>query len=322
MDRRVVLRRLLGGMAGTALAMPPRTAHPPAGRLHDVERAVTRAQRAFSDGRYRDLAASLPALITAAETAAAHPSPGAHAQALLSRSYVLLCELAVKTAALGDATAAGERALAAARASGLAVPVAAAARARAVTLRKTGHADAAVTLLIDTATDLDTRRAGPWLTATRSGMLLTAAYTAAQAGSRGTALELAGQAEELAARAAAAPGAGGLITAGPAQCALYRIGIHTVLGEPGEAVHAVQGLRLGDFATPERRARYHTDTARMWHGLGEHHRAFAALLQIEAHSPEDARRPAVRALTARLVGSAARPAEERAFAARTGAAGA
>lgn len=74
--------------------------------------------------------------------------------------------------------------------------------------------------------------------------------------------------------------------------------------------------------TTERRARYWTDTARMWHALGEDRRTVAALRTMEAVAPGEVRRPSVRSLTqAVLYGPAGGDSKVRAFAQRTGAQG-
>lgn len=153
----------------------------------------------------------------------------------------------------------------------------------------------------------------------RTSPLLTAAYSAAQAGDRSTALNLADEADVCSTRLPAIPG-GELFTvdATPAQCALYRIGIHNTLNTPDEALPYARALDPTSFPTPERRARAFTDTARMWHQLGDNRRAYAALRAVEHHAPEEVRRPSVQTLTADLTYSSANVPGLKEFAVRTG----
>ncbi|MER5355536.1 hypothetical protein ABT093_35065 [Kitasatospora sp. NPDC002551] len=106
------------------------------------------------------------------------------------------------------------------------------------------------------------------------------------------------------------------------QCALYRVGIATALGDPDAGVQYALDLDPTRLPTKERQARYFTDTARMWDALGEDRRTYEALLAMERVAPEEVRRPSVRAVTACLVHSPARLPGLRPFAARTGALGA
>src|SRR4051794_36966043 len=52
--------------------------------------------------------------------------------------------------------------------------------------------------------------------------------------------------------------------------ALYRVGIHNALGTPDEGVPYARSITPAVFPTAERQARYWTDTARMWHPIGNH----------------------------------------------------
>ncbi|WP_371493588.1 hypothetical protein OG871_38485 [Kitasatospora sp. NBC_00374] len=106
----------------------------------------------------------------------------------------------------------------------------------------------------------------------------------------------------------------------PAQADLYWIGVHNALGTPDEAVRYASRIAPAALPTAERRARLGTDTARMWQQLGDHRQTFAALRLVEQAAPEEAQRPALRAMTAGLLyGPVALPGL-REFAQRTGAA--
>ncbi|MEV6974218.1 XRE family transcriptional regulator, partial [Kitasatospora sp. NPDC093806] len=155
-----------------------------------------------------------------------------------------------------------------------------------------------------------------------TSLLLTAAGTAATGGAGGAAYDLLEEAETTAGRVPAGH-VGDLFTveATAEQCALYRIGLATTLGNPDAGVQHALELDPVRLPTGERRARYFTDTARMWDALGEDRRTFDALLAMERVAPEEVRRPSVRAVTARLVHSPTRLPGLRPFAARTGALG-
>lgn len=282
--------------------------------------ALSTARRDFRAARYTALGGELPGLIAAAEATCDHAVGAAREQALavLARSYVLASELAVK-AHSDIAWATADRALTAARASGRPEPLGEAARVLAIAMRRSGRAQSAVDFLARTAGNLQAERSTP-AHAVRTSLLLTAAYSAAQVGDRTTALDLAGEAEETAARLVVAPGAElCTVDATQAQCALYRVGIHNALDTPDEGVGWARSITPSVFPTAERRARYWTDTARMWHRLGEHHRTYAALRAMDQVAPEEARRPSVRALTVDLLYASTGQPGLREFAARTGA---
>ncbi|WP_434590546.1 helix-turn-helix domain-containing protein [Streptomyces sp. A5-4] len=275
------------------------------------------ARRAFRAARYTDLGHTLPGLLGAAEATrdAATGRARQHASAVLARAYVLTAELAAKQHSEA-AWVAADRALSAARASGTPVPVGEASRVLAITMRRSGRWASAVHLLTREAADLDSGEERT--AAVRATLLLTAAYSAASGGNRSAALalldEVEGDVERL-------PEVSGLFTveATRAQVDVYRIGVLNVLGTPDEGVRIAAGLNIGFMSSPERRARAWTDTARMWHALGDGRRTFAALRHVEQEAPQEVRRPALRALTSDLLYGPARVDGLREFAVRTGA---
>ncbi|NYI05344.1 helix-turn-helix domain-containing protein [Allostreptomyces psammosilenae] len=292
--------------------------------LQRLVAALTAARADFRAARYADFAAHLPALIAAAEStraAAPHGRTREQAAACVARAYVLATELAIKSHAdLAWATA--DRALTAARASAQTAPIAEAARVLAITMRRAGRPNSAVDLLVHTATTIapDHGNPHPADLAARTTLLLTAAYSAAAAGDRTAALTLADEAEQTTHRIPRGRQPDlYAVEATPAQCDLYRIGIHTTLGTPDEAVPHATHLTPADFPTIERRARFHTDTARMWHALGDPTRTLAALRAIERDAPEEVRRPSIQALTANLLYAPTSLPGLKEFAHRTGA---
>jgi transcriptional regulator with XRE-family HTH domain len=303
-----------------ALFQPTAAPAMPLDRLHV---ALAAARTDFRAARYATLGRELPELIAAAEATRDSLTGTARdtAHMIIARAYVLASELTVK-AHSEAAWVTADRALRAARDSGQPAPIGEAARVLAIAMRRSGRGKAAVDLLTRTATSLDTehrRPTAPTLTV-RTSLLLTAAYSAAVTGDRTTALTLADEAEQSTRRLPADSGAGLFtVDATPHQCALYRIGIHNALGTPDEGIAYARALDPAQLPTPERRARYYTDTARMWHQLGDPRRTFSALRGIEHNAPEEARRPAVRTLTAELTYSSVSLPGLKEYAERTGA---
>ncbi|WP_435056517.1 helix-turn-helix domain-containing protein [Streptomyces noursei] len=331
---------LIAGTSSDAAAAEPADQNPAA----DMERALfepvagrptslstladglATARGLFSGARYAALGGALPPLIATAEATrdAATGRTRERAQAAVARAYVLATELAVKQHSEA-AWATADRALIAARASGDPRPLSDAARVLAITMRRAGRSSAAVDFLARTATSLVVEKGSPQADtlAARVCLLMTAAYTAASGGRRSTALDLLQEAEETAGRIpvdqSGKPAGLFTISASPAEVSMYRISSLTVLGTPDDAVPYVRRVDPKQLANTERVARYLTDTARMWHQLGDGRRTFSALRAIEHTAPEEVRRPAVRTLTADLLYTPGSLPGLREFAVRTGA---
>ncbi|MGW2588431.1 XRE family transcriptional regulator [Streptomyces virginiae] len=244
------------------------------------------AREAFTAARYNDLGSSLPGLLSAAEAArdAAAGQARGQANAILARAYVLASELAAKQHS-DAAWVAADRALAAARASGMPIPVGEAARVLAITMRRSGNCSSAVRFLTTESDVLDPaeERTG----AVRTTLLLTAAYSAGAGSDRATALALLDEADETVERRPHAPGGLFTVDATKTMAAVYRIGVLNTLGTPDEGVEIARGLNIDLMATPERRARAWTDMARMWHALGDGQEAFAALRRVEQEAAQE-----------------------------------
>jgi hypothetical protein len=133
-----------------------------------------------------------------------------------------------------------------------------------IAMRRHGHHDTATTLLTSTALGLgaDSGDPAPGLLATYGSLLCTAAYTAAQHGSRNQALELITEAETAAARLGGARAPHTPFS--PANVTIYQIGVHTALGDAGTALDHARRIDLRRVPTPERQARFCVDTARSW----------------------------------------------------------
>ncbi|MFD5434933.1 helix-turn-helix domain-containing protein [Kitasatospora sp. NPDC127067] len=339
-----MLRRqlLVAGMAAAGTSMLPSTATAAArpdasarivGALYDptesapvslqqLGRALASARTQFTAARYEDLGAALPGLLGTGEATRNTLSGRAReeAHAAVARAWVLATELALKGHS-EVAWPAADRALAAAQASGDPVVRGEAARVLAITMRRAGRPGAAVDFLRRTAGSLEQDRSDV-AQAVAATLLLTGAYTAACGRRRADALDLMAGAEDAVDRLASAdtrpPSPLFTVDATRAQADLYRIGVHTALGTPDEAVPYAARIVPGRLPTAERQARYGTDCARMWHHLGDHRRTVVALRFTEQVAPEEVRRPAVRALTADLLYAPVTVAGVRALAARTG----
>ncbi|MFJ3791214.1 helix-turn-helix domain-containing protein [Kitasatospora sp. NPDC090091] len=289
--------------------------------LPQLGRQLASARAQFTAARYADLGEALPTLLGTAQATREALSGRAReeAHACVARAWVLATELAVKAHA-DVAWPAADRALAAAQASGEPVVQGEAARVLAITMRRAGRPAAAVGLLRRTAGELS--QGADMSRAVAATLLMTAAYTAACGRRRADALDLMTGAEDVVGRLGSTTGrpAGPLFTvdATSAQVDLYWIGVHTALGTPDEGVPYAARIAPGKLPTAERRARFGTDCARMWHHLGDHRRTLAALRFTEQVAPEEVRRPALRALTADLLYAPVTVPGVRELAARTG----
>lgn len=278
---------------------------------------IAAARRDYCATQYVRLGQTLPGLIATAVATRDAASGRARQEAdlALARSYVLAAELATKRHS-DAAWVAADRALAAARSSGIPVAVGEASRQLAIAMRRSGRSTAAVQLLTKEAADLDPSHAQTG--AVRTTLLLTGAYSAATGRDRSTALSLMEEAEHEAERRPPVPGLFTVDTT-RTQVDAYRISVLNALGTPDEAVDLAARLDVDRMPTPERRARAWTDIARMWNALGDAPQTFAALQRVEQEAPQEVRRPSLRALTAGLLYGPTRVEGVREFAARTGA---
>ncbi|WP_411293154.1 helix-turn-helix domain-containing protein [Streptomyces sp. CBMA156] len=290
--------------------------------LQQLKASLASARAHFAAARYQNLGDFLPGLLGSAHATreALSGRSREEAHACVARAWVLATELALK-AHSDVAWPAADRALAAAQASGDPVVHGEAARVLAITMRRSGRPVAAVDLLRRTADSLS-RGQGDVPGAVAATLLMTAAYTAACGQRRGAALDLMAGAEEAVDRLTSArflPGSPLFtVDATSAQVDLYWIGVHTALGTPDEGVPYAARIAPDQLSTTERRARYGTDCARMWHRLGAHRKTFTLLRFIEQVAPEEVRRPALRALTADLLYAPVTVPGVRELAARTG----
>ncbi|GGL34488.1 transcriptional regulator [Planomonospora parontospora] len=241
------------------------------------------------------------------------------ARAHLADAYMLTSELAVKLNQDGMAWVAADRALNTATVSGDPFAIAGSSRAVAIAMRRQGRHDGAVDVLTRAALGLEADRGSPEPETLQiyAALLCTAAYACAQSGRRAQSLGLIEEAEQATARLPEHTARGRLPT--PANVAVYRIGIHTALGEPGVALDHARKVDTGLLPTPERHARWCVDMARAWEQFGRRDRAVTALLAAERTTPQEVRRPSVVALISGMrYGTGPVPPELHALAARSG----
>ncbi|UQA97480.1 helix-turn-helix domain-containing protein [Streptomyces halobius] len=271
--------------------------------------ALTASRSLFHDAQYAELGRALPALISRSLASMAHD--------VAARSYVLLAQLAIKNYQ-GYSWIASDRARAQAEKAGNPVVMGEAAHAMAITMRRGGEYEAAIDHLQQAAGRLG---AAPDQLAMEGTLLLTAGYSAAQAGWRSPAMDFMGEAEETASRRETTaqklyiPGVFGLD-----QTRVFRVSVHQALGEADQALNYASKIDARRLPNAERRGRMCMDVARVRRDVGEPERAFYALRAMEQYAPEEASRPKVRAVTSELLTMNGEIPGLRRFAQRTGAA--
>lgn len=285
----------------------------------ELRAALWSARATFDACSYDDLSVILGRITATAQAtiAQAGGQERDQANACLADAYMLASELAVKLNQDGMAWVAADRALTTATFSGDPFAIAGASRAVAIAMRRQGRHEGAVTMLTRAALGLGAGTPEPQALQVYAALLCTAAYSCAQNGQRAQSLDLIGEAEQAAARLPESTSRGRLPT--PANVAVYRVGIHTALGEPGVALDHSRGVNPHLLSTPERHARWCVDTARAWEQFGRRDRAVTALLAAERSAPQEIRRPSVSTLISGMrYGAGPVPSELHALANRNG----
>ncbi|MER6218251.1 helix-turn-helix transcriptional regulator [Streptomyces sp. NPDC001674] len=253
--------------------------------------ALVEARTVFQEAQYSKLSRTLPSLISGSLASQAHD--------IAARAYVLLAQLAIKNYQGPFAGIAAERARAQADLTGSPVVMGEAAHSMGVTLRRGGEYQASIDHLRQAA---DRLGGHPEELAMRGTLMLTASYSAAQAGWRSQAMELIGEAEETAKRRETAaqrlyiPG-----VFGQDQTKVFRISVHHALGEDDQALTYEEKIDPRRLPNAERRGRMCMDVARVWQALDEPQKTFHALRALASYAPEEATRPKVRAIASELL---------------------
>ncbi len=266
------------------------------GRLAD-------ARATYEDCRYHDLALALPEVIATAQVSLDEATGQRHERtaAVLADAYSLAADLCSRLHDNALSWVTAERARAAAQLSGDPASIAEAARMASIALRRHQHHDTATDLLTSTAFGLgaDAGNPSPKHLAAYGALLCTASYTAAQHNKRHQALDLITEAESAAARLGDVHVPGSAFS--DINTKIYRIGVHTALGDPGTALDHARKVTLAAIPTPERQARFCVDTARAWQRYGSPVNSVNALHVAEECAPEELRRSSVRDLITSLL---------------------
>ncbi len=252
-----------------------------------IKARLAAAHRRYDAGALTPLVAELPGLLGAVHELAERSSDPAVC-ALVASCYDVATETLNKIGRGQASRITADRSTGWAARSGSPVAMAASARALGIVLRHEGRPEIAERVTLQAAGRLEsTGLRTPAQASTYIRMLCTCAYNAAQAGDRDRALELIGEAERTS-RVAGAGSPSPSVT-------LYRVGVHWALGDAGTALHAGRNLQPGQFPTPERRGRLHTDMARAWWQWGKPEQTAHALLAAFEQAPSEVRdRPAIR----------------------------
>ena len=306
-----------------ALLNPPEfTSRPLA--LSRLRQHVAAAYATFQHGRYVDVTARLPGLVSAALATRADQGTGdafAAASGQLAELYVLASELMIKLGHDPLAWTSADRALQAADLSGDVLTQATARRAWAIVLRRAGRADTAQRLVVDTAAALQPGLGrGAEHLSVYGSLLSTAAYTAAVDGDRANARALVAEAIDAATRLGV-DAEYRHRTFGPTGVGLYQVSIARVLGDSGAAIEAARRVDPNGISTAEQRARHWANVARAYHQWGKPEHCYRALLAAERAAPDEVRyRKPIQHITVSLLRDpmAHRLPGLRAFAARTG----
>ncbi|MET8983184.1 helix-turn-helix transcriptional regulator [Streptomyces sp. NPDC004539] len=280
-----------------ALAQMPEQ---PTGSPVPLGTRIARARAHFDAGRHTQLLTALPGLLADAHHAARGREEIALAR--LSAVYTLASQLLTKQGHYDQARTTTDRALVYADLSGSAIAAAAAARETSIILRHQDqpaaaqrHIMAAVTRIEDTGLKTDAQASA------YAQMLCTQAYTHAVAADRATALTMIRDAERAARSLPDQAPNGRLFPLTPAAVQLYAVGVHWALGDAGAALDVGRTLHPGQFRTAERKARLHTDIARVWWQLRKPEQTATALLSATRASLAEVRdRPAIHNIVTQL----------------------
>ena len=284
-----------------ALAVLP--APKAAASASEVASLLGQARLRFDTGDLTAFLRGLPDLLSAGHDVLDRAPSDERHLALLAGCYDLASEALQKVGRLQASRITADRAATYATLSGDPVAQAMAARSCGIVLRHQGHRELAEQVTYAAATRLDNSGLRTAAAAnTLAQILCTSAYNAAQAGDRDRAIELIAEAARAARTVPHELPAANRFAVTPAQVALYRVGVHWALGEPGAAMRAGQGLHPAQFPTPERRARLLTDLARVWAQADSPSRAIGALLAAHGHARAEVRdRAGIRGLAIELV---------------------
>ncbi|MGQ4719045.1 transcriptional regulator [Streptomyces anulatus] len=270
----------------------------PTGSLIPLDRRIATACGYFDAGQHSHLLEAPPGLL--ADTREAARSRQNLDFARLSACYSRTAQVLTKIGRYDQSRLSADRATIYAELSGSPL-AAAAARELSIVLRHQNQPAVAQRHILDVVTRVEkTGLRTPAQASAYAQMLCTTSYTAARAGDRDQALTMIRDATRAARGLPHHPPQGRLFPLTPADVDLYAVGVHWALGDAGAALEAGRSLHAGQFTTPERKARMHTDLARAWQ-WGKPERTAAELLSALRASPGEVRdRPAIRTIVTDL----------------------
>ncbi|MGW2631524.1 helix-turn-helix domain-containing protein [Streptomyces chattanoogensis] len=286
---------LLAGVDEALASMPG-----PTGSMAPLDGRLAAARSHFDAGRHAKLLAVLPGLLADAHHAARGRQPVALAR--LSAAYSLASQVLTKIGRYERSRSTAERAVVYAEWSGSPLAAAAAARELSIVLRHQDRPEAAQRHILDAVSAVESTGLKTQAQASAyAQMLCTTSYTAARAGDRDQAIAMIREATRAARGLPHEAPEGRLFPLTPAAVDLYAVGVHWALGDAGSALETGRGLCAGQFKTPERKGRMHTDLARAWWQLRKPEQAAAELLSAVRVCPAEVRdRPAIRQIATEL----------------------
>lgn len=273
------------------LVNPPEPAPgfvPPA--LIHLERAVARLRMAYQACRYQEVLHELPDLtrLLLAAQASQRVNFPARVRKLAAEVYHVATDLLLKFDDVPVAMLAATRCAQEAQASGEPLTIAAAQRATARVLIRSGHPGDAALLAGRAATQLAARTSldGPRPLSGYGALLLRGAMAYASGGDAAQTMVLLKEAAGMAQRLGS-DGNFGWTAFGPTNVAQHRVSALLALGDPAEALAVAHAIDPGRIRLPERRAAYYVDTACALRELGRSPEAVARLRQAAAIAPEE-----------------------------------
>ncbi|GGW23516.1 MULTISPECIES: helix-turn-helix transcriptional regulator [Streptomyces] len=266
----------------------------PTGSPVSFDSRLAAARGYFDAGQNARLLKVLPGLLADAHHAARGREEIQFAR--LSASYSLAAQVLTKIGRYDQARLTSDRATVFADLSGSPLVAAAAARELSIVLRHQDRPAAAQRHILDALSQVEaTGLKNGAQTAAYAQMLCTTSYTSARSGDRDLALDMIREAKRAARDLPEEVPEGRLFSITSAAVDLYTVGVHWALGDAGAALEAGRGLHAGQFKTPERKGRMHTDLGRAWWQWGKPEQTAAELLSAARVSPGEVRdRPAIR----------------------------
>lgn len=293
-----------------ALILTGQSSQPPAPRdaapdPDSLARATADARRTYQACEYAELAAQLPALLTALDLASVALDGSAHLRALslAADAYHVAAGFLLKMGDHGLAHLAAGRSMQAAAASQDPLIVGASARIVTHTLMSSRHLGAAVSTATTHAEQLNRQVSvpTPQSRSVYGALLLRGAIAASLDDRRGIALNLLEEAETTARQVGADANHCGTAFGG-VNVSLHRVNVAVTLGDAGTAIDLTRRIDPTAIAVTERKASLLIDTARAYYQWGRYEKAYGALCAAESTAPQEiAVRPVVRSLVRDLV---------------------